>query len=69
MRILVAGTTGTLGRAVVAALAAGDQVIAARRQAADVTVDSADPDSFRAMLSRSGKRDALASVSSLLSPR
>ena len=61
MRILVIGATGTIGRAVVAALsAAGNEIAAASRQSATVTVDLADPARIRKMYRSVGKVDAVA---------
>ena len=58
MRILVVGATGTIGRAVVSALAAGNEVIGASRKSA-VPVDMADPASIQAMYRRVGRVDAV----------
>jgi NAD(P)-dependent dehydrogenase (short-subunit alcohol dehydrogenase family) len=60
MRILVVGATGTIGRAVVSALA-GNEIIAASRSA-EVAVDIANPGSIQAMYRRVGKIDAVISA-------
>ena len=60
MRILVVGATGTIGRAVVAALSAGNEIVAASRQSSAVTVDLADPASIREMYRSVGTVDAVA---------
>ena len=60
MRILVIGATGTIGRAVVAALSAGNEIVAASRHSTPVTVDLADPASIREMYRSVGKVDAVA---------
>ena len=49
MRILVIGATGTIGRAVVAALSAGNEIISASLQKTTVKVDIADPASIQRM--------------------
>ncbi len=59
MRILVIGATGTIGRAVVAALSAGNEIVAAGRQSTTVSVDLADPASIREMYRSIGKVDAV----------
>jgi len=59
MRILVVGATGTIGRAVVAALSAGNEIVPASRQSTAVTVDLADPASVRNMYHSVGKLDAV----------
>jgi NAD(P)-dependent dehydrogenase (short-subunit alcohol dehydrogenase family) len=58
MRILVVGASGTIGRAVVSALA-GNEIIAASRKGAGVVVDMVDPSSIQAMYRRVGKIDAV----------
>lgn len=60
MRILVVGATGTIGRAVVAALSAGNEIVAASRQSTAVAVDLADPASIREMYRSVGTVDAVA---------
>lgn len=59
MRILVVGATGTIGRAVVAALSAGNEVISANLRSTTVKVDIADPESIRRMYRSLGKLDAV----------
>ena len=59
MRILVVGASGTIGRAVVAALSAGNEVVAASRQGAGIRVDIADPARIQAMYRSTGKLDAV----------
>jgi NAD(P)-dependent dehydrogenase (short-subunit alcohol dehydrogenase family) len=59
MRILVIGATGTIGRAVVAALSAGNEIIGASRKSAAAPVDIADPGSIQTMYRRIGKVDAV----------
>ena len=59
MRILIIGATGTIGRAVVAALAAGNEIIGASRKSEAAPVDIADPGSIQAMYRRVGKVDAI----------
>ena len=59
MRILVVGATGTIGRAVVAALSAANEIVPASRQSTPITVDLANPDSIREMYRSAGKLDAV----------
>ncbi len=59
MRILVVGATGTIGRAVVAALSPNNEVISASMRNAAVKVDIADPASIRQMYRSLGKLDAV----------
>ncbi len=59
MRILVVGVTGTIGRAIVAALSAGNEVISASMRNAAVKVDIADPASIKQMYRSLGKLDAV----------
>jgi NAD(P)-dependent dehydrogenase (short-subunit alcohol dehydrogenase family) len=59
MRILVVGATGTIGRAVVAALSAGNEIVAVSRQSTAITVDLAAPASIREMYRSAGKLDAV----------
>jgi NAD(P)-dependent dehydrogenase (short-subunit alcohol dehydrogenase family) len=65
MRILVVGATGTIGSAVVAALAAGNQIVAASRNSREAPVDLADPASIRAMYRALGKVDAVVCAAGL----
>ncbi|HUL63756.1 MAG TPA: short chain dehydrogenase [Burkholderiaceae bacterium] len=61
MRVLVVGASGTIGRAVVSALA-GNEIIAASRNGATVAVDMANPGSIQAMYRHVGKIDAVISA-------
>jgi NAD(P)-dependent dehydrogenase (short-subunit alcohol dehydrogenase family) len=62
MRILVVGAGGTIGRAIVAALSAGNEIVAVSRQSAGIKVDIADPASIQAMYRSVGKLDAVVSA-------
>ena len=62
MRILVVGATGTIGRAVVAALSATNEVISASLRSTTVKVDIADPASIRQMYRSVGRVDAVVST-------
>ena len=59
MRILVIGATGTIGRAIVDALAARHEVIPASQRSTPLTVDLAQPDSIRALYRAVGPVDAV----------
>ncbi len=59
MRIVVVGTTGTIGRAVVAALSAGNEIISASLRSTNLKVDIADPASIRQMYRSVGKLHAV----------
>lgn len=59
MRILVVGATGTIGRAVVAALSAGNEIISASRRSTAVKVNIADPASIRQMYYSVGRLHAV----------
>lgn len=59
MRILVVGATGTIGRAVVSALRADHEVLAASRHSEVARVDIVDPDSIKAMYESVGRVDAV----------
>ncbi|MGE5415085.1 MAG: short chain dehydrogenase [Syntrophomonadaceae bacterium] len=61
MRIIVVGGTGTIGRAIVAALEREHEVIPASRKA-KLVVDVADPESIRAMYRAAGPVDAVVSA-------
>ncbi len=61
MRIVVVGGTGTIGKAVVAALSQENEVLVASRRSA-LRVDIADPESIRTMYRAAGKVDAVVSV-------
>ncbi|MEO3827694.1 short chain dehydrogenase [Actinomadura sp. B10D3] len=61
MKILLIGATGTLGRAVHAALRErGHEIVTASRTGSEISVDITDPDSIRAMYERAGRLDAVA---------
>src|SRR2546429_8589665 len=62
MRILVIGATGTIGKAVLAALGGRHEIIPASRQKAREKVDIADLASLRALLERVGRVDAIVSA-------
>lgn len=59
MRILVVGASGTIGRAVVDALSAGNEVISASLRSAAIKVDIADPASIQKMYRSVGKLHAV----------
>ncbi len=61
MRILIVGATGTIGRAVVAALSAHELILASREKAAE-HVDISDPSSIRNLYQRIGHIDAVVSA-------
>jgi len=61
MRIVVVGATGTIGKAIVAALARDHEVLPASRKS-KIRVDVTDPDSIRAMYRTAGRFDALVSA-------
>jgi NAD(P)-dependent dehydrogenase (short-subunit alcohol dehydrogenase family) len=61
-RILVVGATGTIGRAVVAALGGKYEVIAASRSKAAHKVDMSEPASIRALLKSVGRLDGIVSA-------
>jgi NAD(P)-dependent dehydrogenase (short-subunit alcohol dehydrogenase family) len=62
MRILIVGATGTIGRAVAAALLPGNEIVAASRSKSPVTVDISQPESIKAMYRAVGPVDAVVSV-------
>lgn len=62
MRILVVGATGTIGKAVVSALSARHEVIAASHNRAAERVDVSDIASIRALFERVGRVDAIVSA-------
>jgi NAD(P)-dependent dehydrogenase (short-subunit alcohol dehydrogenase family) len=62
MRVLVIGATGTIGRAVVAALEGRHEVVPVSLHKAAVTVDMASPESITAMYQRVGPVDAVVSA-------
>jgi len=61
MRIVVAGATGTIGKAIVAALSRDHEVLPASRRS-KIAVDITDPQSIRAMYRTVGRIDALVSA-------
>jgi NAD(P)-dependent dehydrogenase (short-subunit alcohol dehydrogenase family) len=65
MRILVVGATGTIGRAVVAALSSGNEIVPVSRQSTTITVDLADPASIREMYRLAGTLDAVVCAAGL----
>jgi NAD(P)-dependent dehydrogenase (short-subunit alcohol dehydrogenase family) len=62
MRILVVGGSGTIGRAVVAALSARHEVVSVTRHSRPVTVDLEQPESIRALFEALGAVDAVVSA-------
>jgi NAD(P)-dependent dehydrogenase (short-subunit alcohol dehydrogenase family) len=62
MRILIIGATGTIGRAVAAALLPGNEIVAASRSKSPITVDIAQPESIKAMYRAVGPIDAVVSA-------
>jgi NAD(P)-dependent dehydrogenase (short-subunit alcohol dehydrogenase family) len=63
MRILIVGATGTIGRAIVAALTGRHDLVLASRSTAPEQVDLADPASIRALYARVGQVDAVINAS------
>jgi len=59
MRILVVGATGTIGRAVVAALSPRHDIVPVTRRHTAITADLARPDSIRALYQALGQVDAV----------
>jgi len=59
MRVLVVGANGTIGQAIVGALAPRHQVIRASRSKSEVKVDLTDPESIRSMYGSLGRLDAV----------
>src|SRR5437016_5591124 len=59
MRILIVGATGTIGKAVAEALAAGNEIIAASRKSTPLTVDISSATSIETMLEHVGDVDAI----------
>jgi NAD(P)-dependent dehydrogenase (short-subunit alcohol dehydrogenase family) len=62
MRILVIGATGTIGRRVVEALSAGNEIVAVSRKSTPIAVDISDDSSIQAMYKKVGKVDAVISA-------
>ena len=62
MRILLIGATGTIGKAIAAALSPRHDVLLASRQRAPLHVDLADPASIRALYAKVGKVGAVISA-------
>jgi NAD(P)-dependent dehydrogenase (short-subunit alcohol dehydrogenase family) len=62
MRILLIGATGTIGRAIAAALGNRHEVIPASQHKAHEKVDISDPQSIRDLFSRVGRVDAIVSA-------
>ncbi|HEY6157684.1 MAG TPA: short chain dehydrogenase [Gemmatimonadales bacterium] len=62
MRILLIGATGTIGKAIAAALSPRHDVLRASRQQAPLHVDLADPASIRALYAKVGKVGAVISA-------
>ncbi len=59
MRILVVGATGTIGRAVVAALSPRHDIVPVTRRHSAITADLARPDSIRVLFQALGQVDAV----------
>src|SRR5436309_14690157 len=62
MRILLIGATGTIGKAIAAALGARHEVLLASHQQAPLRVDIADPASIRSLYAKVGKVGAVISA-------
>ena len=62
MRVIVVGATGTIGSAVVAALATRHQVVKVGHHSGDFQVDLASPDSITGLFRAIGPFDALVST-------
>src|SRR5512135_551524 len=65
MRIVVVGATGTIGRAVVEALASRHEVLPVGHKSTAITVDLADTASIRAMYQATGLVDGVISAAGL----
>ena len=65
MRIVVVGATGTIGGAVVDALASRHEILRIGNKTTAITVDLAKPDSIRAMYKATGMVDAVISAAGL----
>jgi NAD(P)-dependent dehydrogenase (short-subunit alcohol dehydrogenase family) len=59
VKILVIGATGTIGRAVAAALSSRHEVVAVSRSRTAITADLTQPDSIRALYQAVGQVDAV----------
>lgn len=59
MRILVVGATGTIGKAVVEALRAGNEIIEVSQNSTPLTVDISDAGTIRAMYEKVEQLDAV----------
>jgi NAD(P)-dependent dehydrogenase (short-subunit alcohol dehydrogenase family) len=62
MRVIVVGATGTIGTAVVKALAGRHEVVRVGNSSGDFTVDIASADSIRRLYQQVGRFDALVST-------
>jgi NAD(P)-dependent dehydrogenase (short-subunit alcohol dehydrogenase family) len=62
MRVLIVGASGTIGRAIVAALTGRHDLVLASRREAPEQVDIGDPASIRALYARVGRVDAVVSA-------
>lgn len=62
MRVLLIGATGTIGKAIAAALSPRHEVLLASRHRAALHVDIADPGSLRGLYAKVGKVDAVISA-------
>jgi NAD(P)-dependent dehydrogenase (short-subunit alcohol dehydrogenase family) len=62
MRILLVGATGTIGKAIAAALGSRHDLLLASRQQAPLQVDMADPVSIRSLYAKVGKVGAVISA-------
>jgi NAD(P)-dependent dehydrogenase (short-subunit alcohol dehydrogenase family) len=65
MRILIVGASGTIGRAIVAALSGRHDLVLASKSKAPEQVDISDPASIRALYTRIGRVDAVVSAAGL----
>jgi NAD(P)-dependent dehydrogenase (short-subunit alcohol dehydrogenase family) len=65
MRILIIGSSGTIGRAIVAALTGRHDLVLASKSDAPEQVDISDPASIRALYARIGRVDALVAAAGL----
>ncbi|HEV2482422.1 MAG TPA: short chain dehydrogenase [Puia sp.] len=62
MKIIIVGATGTIGKHVVKALEAGNQLVKVGSKSGDVQVNISDPQSIKGMFETIGAFDALVSV-------